>query len=75
MLAIKSHSLASMQSFDASSVESASSLMNDASIILMIMGHRCLEDLGLTESLVYIYTLSYGQVKTFNVSKTRPTTA
>ena len=53
----------------------ASSLMNDASIILMIMGHRCLEDLGLTESLVYIYTLSYGQVKTFNVSKTRPTTA
>ena len=75
MLAIKSHSLASMQSFDASSVESASSLMNDASIILMIMGHRCLEDLGLTESLVYTYTLSYGQVKTFNVSKTRPTTA
>ena len=43
----------------------ASSLMNDASIILMIMGHRCLEDLGLTESLVYIYILSYGQVKTF----------
>ena len=70
-----SQSLASMQSFDASSVESASSLMNDASIILRIMGHRCPEDLGLTESLVYIYTLSYGQVKTFNVSKTRPTTA
>ena len=36
----------------------ASSLMNDASIILMIMGHRCPEDLGLTESLVYIYILS-----------------
>ena len=47
-----------MQSFDASSVESASSLMNDASIILMIMGHRCLEDLGLTESLgLSIYSL------------------
>ena len=36
----------------------ASSLMNDASIILMIMGHRCLEDLGLTESLgLSIYSL------------------
>ena len=47
-----------MQSFDASSVESASSLMNDASIILRIMGHRCPEDLGLIERLgLSIYSL------------------
>ena len=73
MLAISSYNFPAIVRYVECRV--ASSLMNDASIILMIMGHRCLEDLGLTESLVYIYTLSYGQVKTFNVSKTRPTTA